>query len=94
VIAASGFEFVSLERGFHASSPLTITAAPYIIGVARRAEAHAARIRTVDAAQINHDTPADPRGAPTVPAIEGRHSAPARVSLYRKRRARRLLEGP
>jgi ubiquinone/menaquinone biosynthesis C-methylase UbiE len=40
-IVASGFEFVSLERGFHASSPLTITAAPYIVGVARRSEAHA-----------------------------------------------------
>ena len=35
-IAASGFELVSVERGFHASSPLTITAAPYILGVARR----------------------------------------------------------
>jgi SAM-dependent methyltransferase len=34
-IAASGFEFVTLERGFHSSSPLTITAAPYIIGTAR-----------------------------------------------------------
>jgi ubiquinone/menaquinone biosynthesis C-methylase UbiE len=40
-IVASGFEFVSLERGFHASSPLTITAAPYIVGVARHREAHA-----------------------------------------------------
>jgi hypothetical protein len=38
-ITASGFDFVSLEHGFHASSPLTITAAPYIIGIARRAEA-------------------------------------------------------
>ena len=37
-IATSGFELVSLDRGFHTSSPLTITAAPYIIGVARRAE--------------------------------------------------------
>jgi ubiquinone/menaquinone biosynthesis C-methylase UbiE len=37
-IAASGFEFVSLARGFHSSSLLTITAAPYIIGVARRAD--------------------------------------------------------
>jgi SAM-dependent methyltransferase len=40
-IGASGFVFVSLERGFHSSSPLTITAAPYIIGVARLGEAHA-----------------------------------------------------
>jgi len=37
-IATSGFELVSLARGFHASSPLTVTAAPYIIGVAQRAE--------------------------------------------------------
>jgi SAM-dependent methyltransferase len=37
-IAACGFELVSLDRGFHASSPLTITAAPYIIGIARRVE--------------------------------------------------------
>ena len=35
-IAVAGFEFVSLDRGFHSSSPLTITAAPYIIGIARR----------------------------------------------------------
>jgi SAM-dependent methyltransferase len=34
-IAESGFEFVRLERGFHSSSPLTITSAPYIIGIAR-----------------------------------------------------------
>jgi ubiquinone/menaquinone biosynthesis C-methylase UbiE len=39
-IATSGFELVSLDRGFHSSSPVTITAAPYIIGIARRAEAH------------------------------------------------------
>ena len=32
------FELVSLDRGFHSSSPLTITAAPYIIGIARRTE--------------------------------------------------------
>ena len=38
-ITRSGFELVSLDRGFHASSPLTITAAPYIIGIARRADA-------------------------------------------------------
>jgi ubiquinone/menaquinone biosynthesis C-methylase UbiE len=37
-IATSGFELVSLERGFHSSSPLTITSAPYIIGTARRVE--------------------------------------------------------
>jgi SAM-dependent methyltransferase len=36
-IAMSGFEFVWLDRGYHSSSPLTITSAPYIIGVARRA---------------------------------------------------------
>jgi ubiquinone/menaquinone biosynthesis C-methylase UbiE len=32
-----GFEPVSLDRGFHSSSALTVTAAPYIIGVARPA---------------------------------------------------------
>jgi SAM-dependent methyltransferase len=34
-IAAAGFEPVELERGFHSSSVLTITSAPYILGVAR-----------------------------------------------------------
>lgn len=34
-IAAAGFEFVELERGFHSSSIYTITSAPYIIGAAR-----------------------------------------------------------
>jgi ubiquinone/menaquinone biosynthesis C-methylase UbiE len=32
---AAGFEFVRLERGFHSSSLLTITCAPYILGTAR-----------------------------------------------------------
>jgi SAM-dependent methyltransferase len=50
-IAASGFDFVSLDRGFHSSSLLTITAAPYILGVARRSEPHAdEKPRTVDTA--------------------------------------------
>lgn len=35
-IRRAGFEFVSLERGFHASSVLTITCAPYLLGIARR----------------------------------------------------------
>ena len=35
-ILAGGFELVSLERGFHSSSLLTITSAPYITGTARR----------------------------------------------------------
>jgi hypothetical protein len=35
-IREAGFEIVELERGFHSSSPLTITSAPYIIGTARR----------------------------------------------------------
>jgi SAM-dependent methyltransferase len=35
-IAAAGFELVTLERGFHSSSLLTITSAPYILGTARR----------------------------------------------------------
>ena len=35
-IAAAGFEPVSIERGFHSSSLLTITSAPYVLGIARR----------------------------------------------------------
>ena len=35
-IAAAGFEIVTLERGFHSSSLITITSAPYILGTARR----------------------------------------------------------
>jgi ubiquinone/menaquinone biosynthesis C-methylase UbiE len=35
-IREAGFEIVELERGFHSSSLLTITSAPYIIGTARR----------------------------------------------------------
>jgi SAM-dependent methyltransferase len=35
-IAAAGFELVALERGFHSSSLITITSAPYILGTARR----------------------------------------------------------
>ena len=35
VIRAAGFQLVSLERGFHSSSVLTITSAPYILGIAR-----------------------------------------------------------
>ncbi|MGH3072629.1 MAG: class I SAM-dependent methyltransferase [Gaiellaceae bacterium] len=35
-IAAAGFEIVRLERGFHSSSFMTITSAPYVLGVARR----------------------------------------------------------
>jgi SAM-dependent methyltransferase len=34
-IAAAGFEIVTLERGFHSSSLLTITSAPYVLGTAR-----------------------------------------------------------
>jgi ubiquinone/menaquinone biosynthesis C-methylase UbiE len=34
-ITAAGFQIEALDRGFHASSPLTITCAPYIIGKAR-----------------------------------------------------------
>ena len=34
-IRAAGFRIESLERGFHSSSVLTITSAPYILGVAR-----------------------------------------------------------
>ena len=35
-IVAAGFELVTLEHGFHSSSLLTITSAPYILGTARR----------------------------------------------------------
>ena len=35
-IAAAGFEVATLETGFHSSSLLTITSAPYILGTARR----------------------------------------------------------
>ena len=45
-IATSEFEFVSLERGFHSSSLLTITAAPYIIGIARPTEGRALASRS------------------------------------------------
>ncbi len=34
-IRAAGFEIVTLERGFHSSSLVTITSAPYILGTAR-----------------------------------------------------------
>ena len=35
-IRGAGFEIVSLDRGFHSSSVLTITSAPYVLGIARR----------------------------------------------------------
>jgi hypothetical protein len=35
-IREAGFEIVVLDRGFHSSSLLTITSAPYLLGVARR----------------------------------------------------------
>ena len=35
VIRTAGFDFQSLEHGFHSSSLLTITSAPYILGTAR-----------------------------------------------------------
>lgn len=34
-IRAAGFRIESLERGFHSSSVLTITSAPFVLGVAR-----------------------------------------------------------
>jgi SAM-dependent methyltransferase len=34
-IRAAGFHYTALEHGFHSSSLLTITSAPYILGVAR-----------------------------------------------------------
>jgi SAM-dependent methyltransferase len=35
-IRAAGLELEALDRGFHSSSLLTITSAPYVLGVARR----------------------------------------------------------
>jgi SAM-dependent methyltransferase len=35
-IEGAGFELPALDRGFHSSSVLTITSAPYVLGVARR----------------------------------------------------------
>jgi SAM-dependent methyltransferase len=35
-IEAAGFEIVALDRGFHSSSPLTVTSAPFVLGAARR----------------------------------------------------------
>jgi ubiquinone/menaquinone biosynthesis C-methylase UbiE len=35
-LRAAGFRIDTLERGFHSSSLLTITSAPYVFGVARR----------------------------------------------------------
>ena len=35
-IRAAGLEVTTIERGFHSSSPLTVTSAPYVLGVARR----------------------------------------------------------
>jgi hypothetical protein len=35
-IRASDLRVVSLERGFHSSSLLTLTSAPYILGVAQK----------------------------------------------------------
>ncbi len=36
-IRAAGFRFAALDRGFHSSSLLTITAAPHIVGIAHLA---------------------------------------------------------
>jgi ubiquinone/menaquinone biosynthesis C-methylase UbiE len=35
-IEEAGFEIVELEHGFHSSSLLTVTSAPYVLGTARR----------------------------------------------------------
>jgi SAM-dependent methyltransferase len=35
-IRAAGFELASLDRGFHSSSVLTITSAPFVLGIAIR----------------------------------------------------------
>jgi ubiquinone/menaquinone biosynthesis C-methylase UbiE len=44
-IAAAGFELEDIERGFHSSSVLTITSAPYVLGVAPMKSAHGAASR-------------------------------------------------
>ena len=36
-IRSAGFEFAALDRGFHSSSLVTITAAPHIVGIAHLA---------------------------------------------------------
>ena len=38
-VRTAGFELVSLDRGFHSSTILTITSAPYVVGVARNGDA-------------------------------------------------------
>ena len=35
-IRAGGFDVTAIERGFHPSSALTLTSAPFVVGVARR----------------------------------------------------------
>ena len=42
-IRAAGFEIVTLERGFHSSSLVTITSAPYILGAGARRRSPTAR---------------------------------------------------
>jgi SAM-dependent methyltransferase len=39
-IRDAGFRIVELDRGFHSSSVLTITSAPYVLGVARCSSSH------------------------------------------------------
>ena len=41
-ITAAGFRIESIDRGFHSSSVLTITSAPYVVGIARLSEQFAA----------------------------------------------------
>ena len=43
--AGGGFEIASLDRGFQASTVLTITAAPYVLGVARSPQRARAPLR-------------------------------------------------
>ncbi len=43
-IRAAGFRFAALDRGFHSSSLLTITAAPHIVGIAHFAQPEAGSV--------------------------------------------------
>jgi SAM-dependent methyltransferase len=53
-IADAGFELVAIERGFHSSSLLTVTSAPYALGVARSPARRRADGRR-DAYDLGHD---------------------------------------
>ena len=85
-IRTAGFEFASLEHGFHSSSLLTITSAPFALGVARSSGRTAAR-RTPRSAASGIPV-LDARGRRTSERLS---STTASASGHRVRcRARRL----